>query len=126
MIPVPVNADLPAARVPFGSARLGVLVARRAWPQSPCNGHEQVMVGWDIPKWRDMPAPAKGTVIVGLANLAGRNCLIWIHAGMQRSATCSTVVHEAGHWAGMEHADADRFPVMAAVDGDYPGCEVPR
>jgi hypothetical protein len=73
-----------------------------------------------------MPTAAAGTVFVGLADLNGRRCLIWIRAGLDRETTCATVVHEAGHWAGAEHSDAARFPVMAAQDGAYPGCRVPR
>lgn len=126
MIPVDVLPNLPAARVPYGDARLGVLVARRAWPASPCNGHEQVTTSWRLPDFQGMPAAAPGWRIDGVADLAGHRCRIWVREDLSRAETCSDVVHEAGHWAGLEHTDADRFPIMAADPPIYPGCGVAR
>lgn len=126
MIVVDVQPNLPAARVPYGDARLGVMVARRAWPASPCNGHEQVVETRKPPALQGMPVSRPGYRFVGIADLHGQRCLIWIMPRMDRATTCTTVVHEAGHWAGLEHTDADRFPVMGeAYAGTFPGCAVP-
>lgn len=117
-----VASDLPPARVPYGDARLGVLVARRVWSGNPCTGHEQVMVSWRRPAWAR--AVAEGRATIGFADLAGRRCLIWVSAGMQRSATCTVVVHELGHWDGQQHTATGVMAPM--LDVDYPPCRVPR
>lgn len=129
-MPLAVNVlpNLPAARVPYGDARLGVLVARRAWPQNPCNGHEQVQAAWDAPAWtQDLQGPmrAAGMTLLGAANLAGQRCLIWITPRQDRTTTCKLVVHEMGHWDGQEHTD--RGPMATdMMNNDYAPCAVPR
>jgi hypothetical protein len=124
MIPVDVAPVLPAAHIPYGAARLGVLVARRVWPGNPCIGHEQVQASWIAPKWTRRAATAlDGAALVGAADLAGRKCLIWVDSAYDDASVCEAVVHELGHWDGQEHS---AHGVMQAEDADrYPPCEVP-
>lgn len=127
MIAVDVQPNLPA-RIPYGDVRLGVLVARRQWPASPCNGHEQVQYGWTVPRWAreaEQAVRADGRQLMGAANLDGRRCLIWISSAATRSDVCKLAVHELGHWAGEEHTDRGPMAVDL-LDDDYTPCNVPR
>jgi hypothetical protein len=137
VIAVTVQPDLPAARVPFGDARLGVLVARYQLPDSPCRGHEQVQWTTSPPTWAGAQRYADSTLL-GAADLAGQRCLIWIRRGLDRATTCKVAVHELDHWDGADD-DEPGQPVMAstgvlqyAAHGahvdfwPYAPCEVPR
>lgn len=138
MIAVTVQHDLPAARVPYGDARLGVLVARYQLPGAPCSGHEQVQTSRRSPRWaRD--GRHDDPTLLGAADLAGQRCLIWVRGHLDRATTCKVTVHELMHWDG--YADNEPgLPIMREgggvfYDGDQPGvapdwpyapCEVPR
>jgi hypothetical protein len=135
VIAVTVQPDLPAARVPYGDARLGVLVARREFPANPCNGHEQVQLTARPPAWT---RGVEQVNLYGAADLAGQRCLIWVRSHLDRATTCKLVAHEENHWNGA--SDNDGTALMAeggavVYDGDRPGhalgwpyapCEVPR
>jgi hypothetical protein len=137
VIAVTVQANLPAARVPMGDVRLGVLVARRQLPGAPCSGHEQVQQTVRPPAWTKAQHDVD-SMLLGAADLAGHRCLIWIRSGLDRATTCKVVVHELDHWTGAADNEPGQ-PVMAStgilqyaargahVDGwPYAPCEVPR
>jgi hypothetical protein len=138
VIAVTVQPDLPAARVPYGDARLGVLVARYQLPaDAPCRGHEQVQWTSSPPSWAGAQR-YPDSMLLGAADLAGQRCLIWIRRGLDRATTCKVAVHELDHWDGATDNEPGQ-PVMAStgvlqyatrgahVDGwPYAPCEVPR
>lgn len=117
--------DLPPARVPFGDAYLGALVARHQWPDSPCNGHEQITVSAAQPADPEGAPAGAGKWYVGIAYLAEQRCRVWIRADLGRALTCRAVVHELGHLAGHGHEEGGIMaPDLTAVD--YAPCRVPR
>jgi hypothetical protein len=123
MIPL-VLADLPPARIP-APAYLGVLVARKQWPDNPCNGHERVILSGTPPRAAGPLAMSNGRTMVGWADLDGRRCRIWLNSAYMsdRTAACKITVHELGHWEGLDHAPGG---IMAPLIEDMrlPACEI--
>lgn len=120
---VTVAPDLAPARIPYGDAYLGVLVARRQWPTSPCVGHEQVLVARTPPPAVDGDPRPVNRMLIGRAYLGGQRCLIWIRPGMSRTLTCTTVVHELGHWDDQDHTPTGVMAADAGRMGAYPWCD---
>lgn len=141
MIAVTVQPNLPPAHVPYGDLRLGVLVARAAYPTNPCNGHEQVSTSSTPPAWAretSRVAAARHWTLLGAADLAGERCLIWVRTHEDRALTCKLVMHEEGHWNGLIDFEpgapamksgistvSDAGGPESSPDFPVPACEVP-
>lgn len=94
-------------------------IARAAWPDSPCLDRETVHLNAD-----DALAlldTTDGVHAVGRAD--PETCEVWIAGHLDPAVMCSTLVHELGHLAGMQHTndgsvmdpDGVFFPCLAAI-----------
>jgi hypothetical protein len=90
--------------------------------------------------WQSTPALCS-TEAVGYGELPGRElgratfadpaaigpCEMTIELGLSKRLRCMTVVHEYGHWLGLEHSKNRRSPMYPVIDrgANVPECGRP-
>jgi hypothetical protein len=109
---------LAASASPALSGDAGMLarslpIARAAWPDSPCAGHETIRLR------DDAAIAAMSDDGIGFADPAA--CTAGIASGLDGYSFCVVLVHELGHLAGREHSNNPRS-VMYATPARYPPC----
>ena len=93
-------------------------IARDRWPDSPCLYQERV-------RFAELEDDVLGQAFP-------HRCAVRMARRLGDYEFCTTLVHEFGHLAGLEHNDTDPFDIMwpAPVEVDFPACRagapVPR